>query len=73
MKDSKSAPKAIEINVADFPPLGSPDDSVVPTPGYKTEYQKYSIDDVIGIVKNIREAHLPEGIHAVSILLKPFD
>ena len=55
----------IEINGTDFPPLQG--DDAIPTPGYKGPFIKYSVDDVIGIVKQIQEAALPESIQPVRI------
>ena len=56
----------IEINSANFPPLLSPtDDSTIPTPGYKEDYLKYSFDEIISIVKTVKEAVLPAPFNPV--------
>lgn len=68
-RDGKSAP-AIEIDSVNFPPLGinPSEDTPIPTPGYKGDVIKYTFDDVINIVKNIKEAKLPEEVHPVTII-----
>jgi hypothetical protein len=61
---------SIEINSANFPPLqnshSSPDDGPVPTPGYQGPFLKYSFDDIINIVKDIKDPSLPASIKPVS-------
>lgn len=73
-KDSKRSGKAdsanvenkgqIEVDETSFPPLQM-DDGPLPEPGYKTSFVKYTFDDVINIVKNVRDAPIPIGIHPV--------
>mgnify|MGYP006077112707 CR=1 FL=1 len=46
------------MNLTNFPPLHV-DETPVPTPGYDGDYKKYNADEIINIVKNIREAPLP--------------
>jgi hypothetical protein len=55
----------IEINSANFPPLSTSKDdegSAIPVPGYTTPFTKYSFDDIISIVKDIKDARLPASI-----------
>ena len=61
------------INHANFPPLhaeeGVETAEIVEQQGvgYPGEYKKYSIDDIINIVKNIKDATpLPENIKPVK-------
>ena len=64
--DSKTAQKSpgFDISGMNFPPLAAHDTpAAIPTPGYAGEYTKYTHDDIINIVKNIREVVLPESIH----------
>lgn len=57
---------AVEINSINFPPL-STDATPAPTPGYQGEYLKYTIDDVIMIVKsNVQDANLPAEVNAAE-------
>lgn len=51
----------IEINATTFPPLlsGQEDNTPIPTPGYKDTFIKLSFDEIINIVKNVKEAVLP--------------
>lgn len=70
------APKApIEIDSISFPPLQATDDTPVPTPGYKDTYVKYTMDDIIAIVKNVKEAALPAELdanhHSLAITATP--
>ena len=51
----------IDISPVNFPPLVPVDDSI-PTPGYKSSYVKYTMDEIISIVGNITEAQLPDTI-----------
>ena len=64
---------SIEINSANFPPLqnshSSPDDGPVPTPGYQGPFLKYSFDDIINIVKDIKDPSLPASIKPVSAII----
>lgn len=73
-QNRQHATPAIEINSsADFPPLppqgteegGSAPTSptAIPARGFQGPYIKYSIDDIIQIVTNIKEAVLPDTIH----------
>jgi hypothetical protein len=39
---------------------------MIPPRGYQGPYTKYSIDDVMSIVTNIKEAILPDTVQAVS-------
>lgn len=55
--------RAITVNAANFPPLGSTESTPIPTPGYKGEYAKYSFDAIINVVKEIKDATLPDSIH----------
>lgn len=61
----------IEINSANFPPLQnshtSAEDGLIPTPGYDGPFLKYSFDDIINIVKDIKEPSLPASIKPVSL------
>lgn len=63
---------SIEITGANFPPLNT-DDSPIPVPGYKGSFLKYTFDEIVNIVKEIREAHLPDSIvpseHPLSMAL----
>jgi hypothetical protein len=53
----------IEMNAMTFPPLhGVEEDTPVPTLGYKDSYQKYNFDQIITIVKNVKEATLPSDL-----------
>lgn len=63
--DAAASRPHIEINSANFPPLSS-DDSPVPTPGYKDAYVKYSFEEIITIVKEVKEATLPASLNPVS-------
>ena len=63
--DSSNRP-SIEINVANFPPLSQVEDVPIPTPGYKDAFLKYSIDDVIHILKTVKEASLPASFDATG-------
>lgn len=56
----------IDLGAANFPPLGAVDDTPVPTPGYKGDFQKYSFEDIIAIVKNVKEAVLPAGLNPLD-------
>jgi hypothetical protein len=64
----------IEISAANFPPLAPsvPDDNntPIPTAGYKGPYNKYSLDDIINIVKNIHVANLPDTVRPVCLLYR---
>jgi hypothetical protein len=55
------------VNAMTFPPLLGSEETPVPTPGYKEDYVKYNLDEIIAIVKNVKEAHLPNEVKAVSI------
>ncbi len=62
-KKEETVPRAtIEINVANFPPLGGGEDLPVPTPGYKGPFQKYSADEIISIAKGVKETNLPAAL-----------
>jgi len=57
----------IEINSANFPPLhggqgAGLEDGPIPVPGYKGAFTKYSFDDIINIVKDVKEAVIPSSI-----------
>lgn len=65
--DNTAARPHIEINSANFPPLSS-EDTPVPTPGYKDAFIKYSFEEVLSIVKEVKEATLPADINPVSLL-----
>ena len=60
----------IEINSANFPPLSnshpSGEDGPIPTPGYSGSFTKYSFDDIINIVKDIKDTSLPASIKPVG-------
>jgi len=58
----------IEINATNFPPLQQSltEETPIPTPGYKEPYVKYSFDEVIKIVSNVKEATLPYPFNPVS-------
>lgn len=57
----------VEINAINFPPLFAHDDTPAPTPGYKEDYRKYTIDDVIAIVKtSVFDATLPAEVNAAE-------
>ena len=59
----------IEINSANFPPLQNShsvgEDGPIPTPGYHGPFIKYSFDDIINIVKDIKDTSLPASIKPV--------
>lgn len=81
-KDPKAAPvdvrskpdhvvkPPIEVNAMTFPPLQGgeeADNTPIPTPGYKdVAYVKYSFDEIIAIVKNVKEASLPVDVKAAD-------
>lgn len=75
-REAKPKQAPVLINNANFPPLHASEEvapAVLPASeqgvGYSGEYKKYSIDDIINIVKNIKDATpLPENIKPVSIL-----
>jgi hypothetical protein len=56
----------IEINSANFPPLPAGEDTPVPTPGYKDTYLKYSFEEIIAIVKEVKEAVLPASLNPTN-------
>lgn len=60
------APPAIEINVVNFPPLSAAEEGPVPTPGYKDKFHKYSVDEVIAIAKQVKDASLPPAFSEVA-------
>jgi hypothetical protein len=73
-KDAKSS--SVEITPANFPPLqAGQEETPIPTPGYKTAFQKYTFDDVINIVKHVQDTTLPETIkpseHPLSMTATP--
>lgn len=70
--DAAAARPHIEINSANFPPLSS-EDTPVPTPGYKDPYIKYSFEEIITIVKEVKEATLPASLNPVSSCSVPLD
>ncbi len=74
-KSEASAKPPIEINSLTFPPLHVGDDSPVPTPGYKEDYKKYNLDEIINIVKEVKEASLPSEVdaeaHSLAITATP--
>eukprot|EP01039_Chlorochromonas_danica_P008564 gene8564-9437_t len=58
---------AIEVNAVTFPPLGNSNsptaaDKPIPVAGYTEPFQRYSVDEIIAIVRGIKDARLPEGI-----------
>jgi len=61
--ESQNSP-TIEINGANFPPLHHQfdDNTPVPNPNYKGSFQKYSFDEIIGIVQNVNDATLPSSV-----------
>lgn len=67
----------IEINATNFPPLQQSltEETPIPTPGYKEPYVKYSFDEVIQIVSNVKEANLPHPfnpvLHPLSMTASP--
>lgn len=68
-QSSETVPRPLfEINSANFPPLLSQaDESAIPTPGYKDNFLKYSFDEIITIVKTVKEAILPPPFNPVSM------
>eukprot|EP01035_Chromulina_nebulosa_P028390 gene28390-37476_t len=76
-QSSETVPRPLfEINSANFPPLLSQaDESTIPTPGYKDNFLKYSFDEIITIVKTVKEAILPPpfnpAVHPVSMTTSP--
>lgn len=52
----------IEVNSMTFPRLGGAEDRPIPSPGYKGAFQKYSFDEIISIVKSVKEASLPADL-----------
>eukprot|EP01038_Epipyxis_sp_PR26KG_P007194 gene7194-9812_t len=62
-KEAEVNTPTIEINVVNFPPLSQAEiETPIPTPGYKQSFIKYSFDDIIGIVKQVKEASLPSTL-----------
>jgi la-related protein 4 len=65
---SGSTKASVELTNANFPPLfaGAADDNTpIPPTGYVGDYSKYTIDDVIMIVKsNVQDATLPAEVNA---------
>lgn len=59
----------IEVNAMTFPPLLGAEETPIPTPGYKEDFIKYNMDELIVIVKNVKEAQLPSEVKAVSIYI----
>jgi hypothetical protein len=76
-RDNSSTQQPINNDSANFPPLQlhQIDEIPIPTPGFKTDYHKFSFDDIINIVKNIKEAVLPDTInplhHPLSMTSSP--
>lgn len=68
-QSSETVPRPLfEINSANFPPLLSQaDESTIPTPGYKDNFVKYSFDEIITIVKTVKEAILPPPFNPVCM------
>lgn len=64
-----SSVPAIEITAANFPPLPAQEsETPIPTPGFKGEFKKYTYDEIINIVKDIKDAVLPASITPVCVL-----
>lgn len=66
-KSQQQQQPVIEINSANFPPLhggqgGGANEGPIPVPGYKGTFIKYTFDDIINIVKDIKEAVIPSSI-----------
>ena len=76
----------IDTTSLNFPPLLPPSEEpsssssslaapISPTPGYKTSFVKYSVDDIIHIVGGIRQAVLPSSIapekHTIAMEITP--
>lgn len=63
----------IEVNVANFPPLGGNEE--IPTPGYKGAFTKYSADEIINIAKTVKEVKLPGELdlsaHPSALSMEP--
>lgn len=74
-KAEVSSKPPIEINALTFPPLHVSDDTPIPTPGYKEDYKKYNLDEIINIVKEVKEASLPTEVdaeaHSLAITATP--
>jgi len=52
----------VDLNLQNFPPLDlKVDDSPVPSVGYQGHYQKYTPDEIIAIVSQVRDAPMPLG------------
>ena len=73
--DLPVAKPPIEVNAMTFPPLLGMEDTPVPALGYQSEYLKYSFDQIITIVKNVKEAVLPETLlpseHSLAMTSQP--
>lgn len=73
--DGPVAKPPIEVNAMTFPPLHGSEETPVPTPGYKDTYIKLSFEEIIGIVKNVKEANLPSEVkaedHSVALTTTP--
>jgi hypothetical protein len=68
-RSHEARPTIIEINVANFPPLqphapSTPDE--VPTPGYPGAFVKYNFDEIVAIVRDVKDVSIPETIKLVS-------
>jgi la-related protein 4 len=65
---SGSTKASVELNNANFPPLfaaAADDNTPIPPTGYVGDFLKYTIDDVIMIVKsNVQDATLPAEVNA---------
>ncbi len=51
----------VDLNLQNFPPLHV-DESSVPAAGYQTKYQRYTAEEIIAIVSQVRDAPIPAGI-----------
>lgn len=59
--------RTIAVDSMYFPPLvTSPEDTAIPTPGYKGKYTKYSHDEIMNIVKGIVDATLPSSVQTAE-------
>ena len=67
-EDSAAAVRSIQVDATNFPPLPAVD-TPIPTPGYKGEYVKYSIDQMLEVVSHVKNAVLPATIHPVRTII----
>ena len=64
---STPAKAPIEVDAVNFTPLGEAPAGPVPVSGDAGPFKRYSFDEIIGIVKSVKEAKLPAEIKPVSL------